>query len=537
MAPGRYCLVCWAYQDDPGIWARADLGLVGGVGPTREVIAAGRERAQAMLSTSGGVSSEGASAFGRPRSTARSLALALALVVTSPPLLFAQATTPWVSAYYAGWFWDWHPNPTDAVNAVDMTTMTHFIFGRYAPGAGTLGGSAGQLIQGAGTGHAQVEDALIAKAHANGIKALAMIGGASDGDGFIASTASSVRATFIKNILDKCVAKNYDGVDIDWEESLDTTTQRNQLIAFLGELRTAAAQRARYKAPNAPFIITFPGFVVNVNTDLPVPAWKVQVASLVDQYNLMSYGMTYDCCGWETWLWAPLKGAGPTHPTSIESSIQAYVDAGVPRAKMGMGLGLYGSGYAPPVSGPRQTVSAAYYWPDYAATWADLYEKGMLSQGSYRFDATAQAGYYTYSPARSYQGSTVSMLITEDLQSIAAKGAWAKAGNCGGTIVWVINYGWVSPTVGNPPMQAVKQAFLGSQPPFGSLDTPTNGSTGVTGAVTVTGWALDDRGVTKVEVYRDPMSGEPTGPNGKVYVGDATFVPGARPDVAAGYPT
>ncbi len=67
----------------------------------------------------------------------------------------APNTNPWVSAYYAGWFWDWHPNPTDAVNAVDMTTMTHFIFGRYAPGAGTLGGSAGQLIQGAGTGHAQ----------------------------------------------------------------------------------------------------------------------------------------------------------------------------------------------------------------------------------------------------------------------------------------------------------------------------------------------------------------------------------------------
>jgi hypothetical protein len=58
----------------------------------------------------------------------------------------------------------------------------------------------------------------------------------------------------------------------------------------------------------------------------------------------------------------------------------------------------------------------------------------------------------------------------------------------------------------------------------------------VTGAIPVTGWALDNTGVTKVEIYRDPMPGEPTRPNGKVYVGDGTFIPGARPDVAAAYP-
>ncbi len=375
------------------------------------------------------------------------------------PAPTAAAASPWVSAYYAGYFWDWH-SQSEAVAAVDMTTMTHFIFARYAPGAGTLGGSAGQLLEGAGTGHTSVEDALIAKAHANGVKALAMLGGAGDGSGWIASTAPAVRATFINNILNKSVAKNYDGVDVDWEENLDTTAQQNQLIAFLTELRAAAAARPRYQAPNAPFLITFPGFAVNTNYE-SVDPWKVTVASLVDQYNLMSYGMAYDFWGWDTWLWAALKDAGPTHPTSIESSIQAYVDAGVPRSKMGLGLGLYSAGYASPVTGPRQSMSSMFYWADYSATWADLYKKGMLSSG-YQFDNAAQAGYYTYSPARSYQGNSVSMLITEDLQSIAVKGAWAKAGNSGGAIVWMINYGYVSAAVGNPPMQAVKQAFLGT---------------------------------------------------------------------------
>jgi hypothetical protein len=41
--------------------------------------------------------------------------------------------------------------------------------------------------------------------------------------------------------------------------------------------------------------------------------------------------------------------------------------------------------------------------------------------------------------------------------------------------------------------------------------------------------------VKRVEVYRSPVGGEPTGPNGQVYVGDATLVPGARPDVAAAF--
>jgi uncharacterized repeat protein (TIGR03803 family) len=76
--------------------------------------------------------------------------------------------------------------------------------------------------------------------------------------------------------------------------------------------------------------------------------------------------------------------------------------------------------------------------------------------------------------------------------------------------------------------------------PFGSFDTPADGTTGVAGAIAVTGWALDDVGVSSVRIDRDPVSADPpggTGPNGKVHIGDALFVPGARPDVEPIYPT
>ena len=60
--------------------------------------------------------------------------------------------------------------------------------------------------------------------------------------------------------------------------------------------------------------------------------------------------------------------------------------------------------------------------------------------------------------------------------------------------------------------------------PFGSFDTPLDGST-VHSSVPVTGWALDDIGVESVKIY-----------NGNDYLGDAVFIEGPRPDVEQAYP-
>ena len=72
-----------------------------------------------------------------------------------------------------------------------------------------------------------------------------------------------------------------------------------------------------------------------------------------------------------------------------------------------------------------------------------------------------------------------------------------------------------------------------SAAPFGSFDSPLNGTAGVTGSIAVTGWALDDVEVSRVRIFRDAVAGEPAG---FVFVGDATLVDGARSDVVATYP-
>ncbi|MBD3414303.1 MAG: hypothetical protein GF421_07735 [Candidatus Aminicenantes bacterium] len=74
--------------------------------------------------------------------------------------------------------------------------------------------------------------------------------------------------------------------------------------------------------------------------------------------------------------------------------------------------------------------------------------------------------------------------------------------------------------------------------PFGVFDTPEEGAT-VYGNVPVTGWALDDVEVTRVEIKRAPHPDDSDidiGPDGLVYIGDAVFVKGSRTDVEASYP-
>lgn len=72
--------------------------------------------------------------------------------------------------------------------------------------------------------------------------------------------------------------------------------------------------------------------------------------------------------------------------------------------------------------------------------------------------------------------------------------------------------------------------------PFGSFDTPTNNTTNVSGALNTGGWALSPIGIANVAIWRDPVNGEATAPNGLVFISNAIQVPGARPDVAAAFP-
>jgi hypothetical protein len=87
----------------------------------------------------------------------------------------------------------------------------------------------------------------------------------------------------------------------------------------------------------------------------------------------------------------------------------------------------------------------------------------------------------------------------------------------------------------NSPMRVtINIRGAASGPPFGSFDTPANGTTGIAGAIPVTGWSLDNVEVSKVQIWREPVPNEPAG---LVFIGETVFIGGARPDVEASNPS
>jgi len=121
--------------------------------------------------------------------------------------------------------------------------------------------------------------------------------------------------------------------------------------------------------------------------------------------------------------------------------------------------------------------------------------------------------------------------------SVGANIAGLSAGSYMGQITVSAPAAFNSPQIIN--VSLTVHSAAGESDPFGQMDTPVHNST-VSGNIPVTGWALDDVEVTRVELKRSSHATDPPvviGPDGLVYIGDALFVKGARPDVAAAYPT
>jgi cellulase/cellobiase CelA1 len=389
----------------------------------------------------------------------------------------ANVTGKWVGGYYAGYFWD--NAMYQAPEHVDMTAMTHFVFARIGPGSGKDGKAPGEIVLGGGNAHTErergpgaaydwtVEEFLVKRAHQAGIKAIIMLGGEGDNKGFLASTTDAVRPIFVKNLVDYMVAKDYDGIDVDWEGIKNSATvEQEQLEKLIADLRVEANSRERYR--DTPVIITFPGGNKNINTD-KVSEHDIRVAKLVDQYNIMSYGVGWFGQGWHSNTFAPLTGETKNRPVSIASTIQMFVDKGIPREKLGMGLGFYGENYTPPFTGPNQeTDGDLKHWSvtDTKWSWTLLNKLGYLDRGIYAWDAPTQTSYRVYpggyTPADRPETSS-GYISYEEPATIAAKGAWAQSTRegegAGGTIIWLVNYG-TTDGVNNPLLHATKKAFL-----------------------------------------------------------------------------
>jgi chitinase len=349
------------------------------------------------------------------------------------------ASSMWVIGYYSGF------GASYPVAEIDWSGLTHLAVAFYLPDSqGNIDESLSRGNAGPTLGHS-----LVTAAHAAGKKILASLGGSNSQALWQGSTSAANRATFEANLKNLVQSYGFDGVDLDWEPF--AAGDHAALSALVSDLRT--------QLPGA--LITMPVGCENNNSPDDLSFFGTLSAS-VDRLNLMSYGLSGAWQGWKSWHSSPLHWNSDTStPVAIDSSVDDYLKAGVPAAKLGIGSGFYGECYTSPVTAPDQALGGATVAAsDGTMSYANIMS-GFYSSSAYHWDSVAMAAYLSFS---SPQGSQACTYVTyEDAQAIAAKGAYAKTKGLGGVIIWTINEGYVASAAAaqrSPLLEAMKTAFL-----------------------------------------------------------------------------
>ena len=284
-------------------------------------------------------------------------------------------------------------------NVIDYTCLTHINHAFVIPNAdGTLNIDSWFLYP-----------QMISEAHKNNVKVLVAVGGYGQSDGFSPMTADpTARAMFIKNIVNFCEAKDYDGVDIDWE--YPTATDRSNLTLLVSELRSAL------DTANIPLL----------TAAIPVQDWN----NSYDLNNLKNYldwfgVMTYDFYGsWETKSGhqSALYNFGQ-QALSVDKAVKYYLNKGVPANKLCIGI---------PFGGYLLNTTGLFQPNNGGSTISYVDANKKISQGwEYNWDADMKVPYL--------QNAAHTQLITyDDTISLKLKCDYILKNNLKGTIIWKI---------------------------------------------------------------------------------------------------
>ena len=318
----------------------------------------------------------------------------------------------------------------------------------------------------------------VQRAHAAGTKAILMVGGAGSVDGFLATSNPAVRAAFVSNLKAFVEDLGFDGIDLDWEPL--EPRDRVNVLALVNALQAPDA------LPRSRYIYTLPVGWNNANFENMADPFYGEVAAYFDRVSMMSYSMMWLGDGWQSWHSSALYGETPSAPSSLDDTVQALRAAGVPDAKIGLGIGFYGQAVEngtwsggtfvhldPPdipgyVTDPHQgTDFAASRYGDNALSYSNIM-RYIHSGAAYRWDDSARVPYLSFStPARFavpgfFDDLQTTFLTYENEQSIAEKGSYLRNNNLGGVIIWTISQGyleWKTTGERDPLMKAIVKAF------------------------------------------------------------------------------
>ncbi|EEF58525.1 Chitinase-like protein [Pedosphaera parvula Ellin514] len=182
----------------------------------------------------------------------------------------------------------------------------------------------------------------------------------------------------------------------------------------------------------------------------------------------MTYDLSGPWAGWITWFNSPIYDGGTRFPSShglvpsIDGSVNAFIAAGIPAGKLGIGIAFYGYIW----SGGTGTTNGGVAFPRESYTTDPVavpcsYDEIMTNYQSqlYRWDTYAQAAYLTIDNSGSANDRFISY---DDEHACQAKVSYARNRGLGGVMIFDLGNGY-RPTqpVGkrDPLLQAIKQAL------------------------------------------------------------------------------
>jgi chitinase len=258
------------------------------------------------------------------------------------------------------------------------------------------------------------------------LRILVSIGGGSNLDEKFKNVVSTPEnlARFTTSCLALMKEWGFDGLDLDWEFTQAEFTPG--YTALLAELRRQVDELAQASGRSYALTIAAPAGpwgIARLELDKIVP--------MVDWINLMTYNY-YGAWSNSTGLNAPLYlPAGDPQRLSVDGTVQAYLEAGVPANKLVLGVPFFGQawegvgtekdGLFQPNQGIFSTGAFDYrqiedkYVPTFQAFWDDTAKVPWL------YDA-AQGVMITY----------------DDPRSLKAKAAYARSQGLAGVMIWQI---------------------------------------------------------------------------------------------------
>lgn len=355
--------------------------------------------------------------------------LLTALYLSSPS---APQKLSWVTGYY------FSPPVYGRlpISGIDFSALTHIVHYPVLPNSdGTFEAKSYGVI----TTYASD---LIEAAHENGVQVLLGVAQTASGGDFVTATKPANLENFISNIMSLVEAYGYDGVDLDWENDIDTE----------GFINLVNGLRARLDARPVRGILAGSFWDACCSLDT--------LQDSFDQINVMAYDNCTPSEGFSSHN-SPLYNSGDPRRRTVDWRINRFADKIQP-AKLGLGIPLYGyvwrggSGTTTGgVTAPGQIWTTAPKMT--ALDYRKLISDPTLWQDSYkRRDRPGGVPYLSIDRP----GSDSDVFVTyEDEVSVADKVSYASSRGLGGVMVYELSADYFPDQVpSHPLLNAIKLA-------------------------------------------------------------------------------